>query len=167
MELEQVEFLCVRCARHMETCCQTCEVYVTLGDVDRIAAFTGRDDFHEFCPAGDPIYTNHDDDPTWMRHVFRADGTRRVLKREENGNCTFLGPHGCRLPLEVRPLVCRIYPYDYNEQGFKEHLTPGCPLELVRRGLTLIDELGMNRADAERWRQQLYEEIRREEVNGS
>ena len=56
---------------------------------------------------------------------------------------------------------------NYNEQGFKEHLTPGCPLELVRRGLTLIDELGMNRADAERWRQQLYEEIRREEVNGS
>jgi len=167
MELEQVEILCVRCAHQAKTCCQSCEVYVTPGDVRRIAAHTGRDDFHEFQPSGDPIYTNHPDDPTWMRQVFRADGTRRILKRENGGDCTFLGPQGCRLPLEVRPLICRLYPYDFNEQGIKQELTRGCPLDLILPGLTLLDELGMNLADAERWHRQLYEEIRSEETNGS
>jgi uncharacterized protein len=167
MELEQAEILCVRCARQSKTCCQSCEVYVTPGDVRRIAAHTGREDFHEFRPSGDPIYTHHPDDPNWMPLVFRADGTRRILKRENDGDCTFLGPQGCRLPLEVRPLVCRLYPYDFNEQGIKKGLTPGCPLELILPGRTLLDELGMNLADAERWHRQLYEEIRSEETNGS
>jgi Fe-S-cluster containining protein len=163
MELAQMEFLCVRCARHTRTCCQRCEVYVTPGDVRRIAAHTGTDDFHEFRPAGDPSYADQDDDPTWKHHVFRADGTRRVLKRRPAGDCTFLGPHGCRLPLAVRPLICRIYPYDYTAEGLKEELSRGCPMGLVRPGLTLIDELGMNRADAERWHRQLYDEVRAEE----
>lgn len=156
-----MEFLCVRCARYMKTCCQTCEVYATPADVRRIAEHTGQQDFTEFLPAGHEIYSNHDDDPAWMQHVFRADGTRRVLKKDANG-CTFLGPHGCRLPLEVRPLVCRIYPYDYTEQGFKDELSEGCPMELVRPELGLIGELDMNVEDAERWRRQLYQEIREE-----
>src|SRR5579864_8093717 len=115
----EMDFLCVRCARQGKTCCQSCEVYATPADVRRIAAHTGQQDFTEFRPADDPIYVNHADDPTWMKYVFQADGTRRVLKREAEGDCTFLGPHGCRLPLEVRPLVCRIYPYDFTEAGFK------------------------------------------------
>ena len=85
------EFLCIRCARHMKTCCQTSEVYVSPGDVDRIAAHTGRTDFHEFRPAGDPMYVEQDDDPAWLEHVFRPDGTRRIMKRRPDGDCTFLG----------------------------------------------------------------------------
>jgi uncharacterized protein len=162
---DETDFLCVRCARRRKTCCQLCEVYVTPGDVRRIAEHTGAEDFHEFRPAGDSVYTDHPDDPTWMRLVFRADGTRRILRRRAEGDCTFLGPCGCRLPLDVRPLVCRIYPYDFNEQGIKDELERGCPMELVRKGLTLIDELGMDRAAAERWHRQLYEEIRLEEAN--
>src|SRR5262245_4919113 len=73
MELEQVESLCARCARQEETCCQSCEVYVTPGDVRRIAAHTGHEDFYGFQPSGDPIYTHHPDDPIWMPRVFRAD----------------------------------------------------------------------------------------------
>jgi uncharacterized protein len=157
-----MDFLCVRCARQGKTCCQSCEVYVTPADVRRIAAHTGQQDFTEFKPSGDPIYVNHADDPTWMKYVFRADGTRRILKREAEGDCAFLGPHGCRLPLEVRPLVCRIYPYDFTEAGFKKKLSEGCPMELVRPELGLIGELDMNIEDAERWRRQLYEEIREE-----
>ena len=41
------EFLCVRCARHMKTCCQTCEIYTTRGDLERIAAHTGLTGFSE------------------------------------------------------------------------------------------------------------------------
>jgi uncharacterized protein len=157
------EFICARCARQGPTCCQSCQIYVTPGDVGRIAAHTGQTDFVEFRAPDDPIYTNHADDPNWLRHVFRADGTRRILKRHADGDCTFLGPRGCTLPTEVRPLVCRLYPYDYTETGFKETLEAGCPVELVRVGLTLIDELGMNIVEAERWRQQLYAEIRAED----
>ena len=93
------EFLCVRCARHMKTCCQTCEIYTTLGDVQRIAAHVGREDFHEFRAPANPVYIDHDDDPTWRDGVFQADGSRRVLKKQAGGDCTFLGERGCVLPI--------------------------------------------------------------------
>jgi Fe-S-cluster containining protein len=141
-------------------------VHATLGDVRRIAAHTGLNgrDFTEFRPPADPAYADQEDDPAWAQHVFRADGTRRVLKRRANGDCLFLGPHGCRLPLEVRPLICRIYPYDYTEAGLKDgELSKGCPLELVRPELGLIGELEMNVDEARRWHRQLYQEIRERE----
>jgi Fe-S-cluster containining protein len=161
--LEQTEFLCARCARHMETCCQTSEVYVTPGDVERIADHVGGRDFYEFRPPDDPIYLQQDDDPIWPQLVFkRPDGMRRVLRRRPGGDCTFLGEAGCTLPLETRPLICRIYPFDFNEQGIHDRLANGCPLELLRPGMTLLEELDMRRDDAERWRQQLYAELPQE-----
>jgi Fe-S-cluster containining protein len=156
------EFICVRCARHRLTCCQISEVYATPGDVDRITAHTGRDDFSEFRVPDDPYYLDQDDDPAWREHVFRPDSSRRVLKREANGNCTFLGPQGCTLPYETRPLVCRLYPYDYNEDGIRTELVEGCPLELLPPGQGLIEALDMRLEDARRWHRQLYAEIRLE-----
>jgi Fe-S-cluster containining protein len=160
--MSDTEFLCARCARHMKTCCQTAEVYVTPGDVERISSHTGRRDFHEFRTADNPEYADRDDDVLWWQNVFRPDGSRRVLRKQPNGDCTFLGPDGCRLPLEVRPLVCRIYPYDYDAGGLLDDLAPGCPLELLPPRQGLIDALGMNRSDAERWHRQLYAEVRLE-----
>jgi Fe-S-cluster containining protein len=157
------EFLCARCARHMPTCCQTSEVYATPGDVARIEAHTGQTDVCEFLAPEDPVYLLNDDDPAWREFVFREDGTRRVLRRLPNGDCTFLGEQGCVLPLEVRPLICRIYPYDFNEEGLKESLARGCPVELLPEGQTLLEALDMNRDDALRWHRQLYEEIRWEQ----
>jgi Fe-S-cluster containining protein len=158
-EALQEEFLCVRCARHRKTCCQLSEVYVTLGDVKRIADHAGCDDFHDHLAPTNPVYEPDGDDPTWRDYVFRPDGTRRVLRRQANGNCTFLAANGCTLPLDVRPLLCRIYPYDFNDRGLLDALAPGCPLELLRPGQGLIEALAMNRADAEAWHEQLYEEI--------
>ena len=160
------EFLCVRCARHMRTCCQTSEVYATPGDVQRIEEFTGRVDFFEFRKPDDPVYLEQDDDPVWERCVFRLDGTRRVLKREPDGNCTFLGDAGCVLPLETRPLICRIYPYDYTADGLREKLAGGCPTELLAEGQELLDALQIDRADAVRWHEQLYREIQLEPCAG-
>ena len=54
-----------------------------------------------------------------------------MLKRQPDGDCTFLGEQGCVLPLETRPLICRLYPYDYSEQGIRDELAAGCPLELA------------------------------------
>jgi Fe-S-cluster containining protein len=146
----------------MKTCCQTREIYVTPGDVERIAEYTGRRDTYVYRVPDNPSYLDQDDDPAWRDHVFRVDGTRRVLKRRASGDCHFLGSAGCVLPTEVRPLVCRIYPYDYTEDGIQEELATGCPLELLPAGQGLIEALDMWRTDAVRWHRQLYEEIREE-----
>lgn len=156
------EFICVRCARHQKTCCQTYEIYTTLGDEERIRDFTGRDSFTEFCRPGDPAYADQDDDPIWRDFVFREDGSRRVLTRQPNGDCTFLCQRGCVLPLEVRPLICRIYPYDYTSRGIRQELSQGCPLELLSPGQELIEALDMNLEDARRWHRQLYQEVQNE-----
>ena len=156
------EFLCVRCSRHMKTCCQTSEVYTSPGDVKRIAEFTGRDDFAHFQQPDNPVYLEQDDDPVWLKHVFRADGTRRVLMRRDNGDCTFLGEQGCVLPLETRPLICRLYPFDYTAEGLRDELAKGCPVELLPKGQGLLEALDIKRIDALRWHRQLYEEVRSE-----
>lgn len=160
--LDDGDFLCVRCARRQKTCCQTCEIYCTPGDVARIETHTGETDFTEFRPPDDPVYLDQDDDPTWSSHVFREDDTRRVLKRKANGDCRFLGDAGCSLPYETRPLVCRLYPFDYNAEGIREELCSGCPTHLLPEGVGLVQALDMNRADAVRWHGMLYEELKRE-----
>jgi len=156
------EFLCVRCARYNRTCCQRSEIYTTPADEQRIRNFTGRDDFTGYRRPDNVEYAGQDNDPVWRDRVFRADGSRRVLNRQPNGDCTFLGPHGCVLPLEIRPLVCRLYPYDYEAAGIREELSHGCPLELLRSGQGLIVALEMNIEDARRWHQQLYQEVQNE-----
>ncbi len=153
------EFLCVRCARQMKTCCQRSEIYTTPRDVERISAYTGRSDFGEFRVADNPEYADQDDDPVWRDHVFKSDGSRRVLKRHANGDCTFLGDAGCRLPLDVRPLVCRLYPFDYTAEGIQDDLSEGCPLELLAPGQGLIEALEMKLEDARVWHRMLYDEV--------
>lgn len=155
--------ICVRCSFVQDTCCETSEVYVTPGDVRRITTHTGKNGFYEFRVPEDPVYLKHDDDPLWKSRVFRPDGTRRVLRREPGGACTFLGELGCRLPADVRPLLCRLYPYDFNEREILPMLARGCPLELVRPGGHLLGELDMRIEDAQAWHRQLYEEIRDED----
>ena len=160
--MDRKEPLCVRCAQTQRTCCQICEIYVTPGDVERIAAFTGTGDFHEYRRPDNPEYLDQDDDPLWATRVFRPDGTRRVLRRTESAGCVFLGPNGCRLPLEVRPLVCRLYPFDYTEKGLQSVNGTMCPTRLLAPGETLLQSLDMDAETAEGWRRQLYAEIRRE-----
>lgn len=160
--MEKKEPLCLRCARRGKTCCQICEIYVTPGDVDRIRAFTGRNDCYEFRVPQDPRYSDQDDDPEWAQCVFRPDGSRRVLRRSESGECVFLGASGCQLPWEVRPLVCRLYPVEYTAKGLKAELAEGCPAELLPPGENLLMALDMTWAQAEVWHRQLYAEIRTE-----
>ncbi len=148
----------------MKTCCQTCEIFTTPGDLRRIEQHTGRSDFWEYRQPANPAYADQDDDPIWRDNVFEADGSRRVLRKQASGDCAFLGSAGCVLPLEIRPLVCRIYPFDYTADGLVDELSEGCPLELLRPGQGLIEALDMNRVDAERWRSQLYAEIQQKDA---
>lgn len=150
------------CAKHAQverTCCETSEVFVTEGDRSRIAAHAGRTDFWERRAPVDPSYLDQPDDPVWLERAFAPDGTRPILRRGPSGACTFLGTEGCTLPVEVRPLVCRIYPFEYTERGV-EGVGGRCPSYVVPPGGTLLATLGMNREDAERWHRILYRELR-------
>jgi Fe-S-cluster containining protein len=137
-------------------------VYVSPGDLSRIEAFTGRSDFVEDVVAP-PEYRDQEDDPAFQR-IFHSDGSRRVLRKRTNGDCTFLTPAGCSLPLEVRPLICRLYPFAYTGAGLSIELSEGCPIELLRPGQELLVVLDMKHEQAEEWRAQLYEEIAQEPV---
>ncbi len=156
------EPLCLACARERRTCCQIAQVYVTAGDVSRIAAHVGRDDFYGFVHPDDPDYADHPDDPLWLAAVFRADGRRRILTRGQNDECPFLGPRGCALDVETRPLVCRLYPFRYTEAGLGDLSAHHCPTHLLPVGACILSALGMDRAAALRWHALLYDELRAE-----
>ena len=155
--------LCSRCSRLQKTCCQVTEIYVTQGDVFRIQAATDQTGFHEFRAPQNPDYLDQDDDPVWAYYVFRPDRSRRILKHKENGDCCFLTSEGCQLPMDIRPLVCRIYPYAYRDghlTGIEEGL---CPVHILEPGKSLTATLGMEETeDPARWVSNLYLEIRAE-----
>jgi len=136
---------------------------VTPGDRERIQAHVGHGDFFEYRAPGDLTYQDQDDDPVWKEHVFAPDHTRRILRHQSNGDCVFLGPQGCQLPVDVRPLVCRLYPFQYDHRGILGIVAEYCPLHLLEPGSSLIESLGMNHEDAVRWCRQLYAEICLEE----
>lgn len=150
---------CAKCAMLGKTCCQQREIFVTLGDRQRVALHTGLQDFWEDRSPADPSYLDQSNDPNWLQWVFRTDGTRPVLKRQPNGDCRFLGSQGCTLPTEVRPLVCRLYPYEYCESGIIG-IASDCPREVVPPGSTILKVLDMRLADALRWHRILYNELR-------
>lgn len=149
------------CARHAQigpTCCTHSEILVTDGDRARVAAHTGRADFWQVEPPENPSYQPDPGDPVWAAG-FYADGSRPVLKRRPNGDCTFLGPTGCTLPEDVRPLICRIFPYEYDAARLTG-VSTRCPAEVTPPGRTILDVLGMDAPKAEAWRAQLYDELR-------
>lgn len=151
--------LCVQCAQTRPTCCQVSEVYVSPMDLMRIRAYLGTDEFWEMKAPADPSYFEQDDDPTWQARVFGPDRRRRILKRPEGGDCRFLSPAGCVLPMEVRPVICRLYPYKYNDRGI-QGVELRCPVQLLPPGQSVLQALGMeDLATAQRWRAQLYKEI--------
>ena len=159
MSANDTEFICARCAKTSKTCCQKAQVFITKGDVRRVAEATGRTDFHESAPASDPDYAaNAELDPVWSR-IYGPDGRRRILAHKPDGDCVFLTPTGCTLSEDVRPSVCLLYPFDYTDSGIKGLDAPYCP-EPERHNLPLLlTLLGMSREKAEAWRERLYREI--------
>lgn len=159
--------LCSRCSVQQKTCCQVTEIYVTPADVTRIQAVTGEEGFHEFRVPANPDYLDQDDDPVWAHYVFRGDKSRRILKHQDNGDCHFLTSTGCRLPLALRPLVCRIYPYDFRDGRITGIVEDLCPTSLLESGQSLTAALGMEQTEEPaRWVADLYREIMAEGSEG-
>ncbi|HBB41525.1 MAG: hypothetical protein COW73_04150 [Nitrospirae bacterium CG18_big_fil_WC_8_21_14_2_50_70_55] len=151
--------LCARCSTRQTTCCQKTEIYLTPGDVRRIAGATGLTDFCEFSPPVNPAYGDQADDPAWARAVFRPDGSRRILRHQGNGDCCFLGATGCSLPAAAKPLICRIYPYEY-ANGRLTGLATTCPVDLLGPDDALPAAVGMPPlSECAAWVAQLYREI--------
>ena len=157
------ENCCARCAQAGKTCCQQTDIYVTMNDVRRIAAFMSRIDFFEYRAPSDPVYLGTDNDPLWQRHVFRLDGTRRVLKQHPSGDCIFLAGSGCRLELEVRPLICRLYPLTYTGEGLEVEPDERCSVRTLCNGQTLTEIFGISMQQAQRWHMDLYLEMKHPE----
>ena len=152
--------LCFLCAQKGKTCCVETDIFVTIGDVRRIIEFTKDPDFYEFRGCTTEAYKDQSDDPQWNRLVFRSDGTRRVVKRDSSGRCLFLSTTGCILPLDVRPLICRLHPHLYNAKGLYPGLAPECPVHLLPPGKQpehLIQ--GFRQEEALHWHRLLYQEI--------
>jgi Fe-S-cluster containining protein len=155
----ELKCLCARCAEVQGSCCQKKEILLTRGDLIRISTHIGHFDFHELRVPTDPAYLEQDDDPNWNLWTLNARGERRVLKVRADRSCLFLTETGCVLPYETRPLVCRLFPYTYNEQGIIA-IEQECPTELLAPGETLMSCLGMDRDKALRWHGMLYGELR-------
>lgn len=153
-------FICLVCASQGHTCCQGHDIYVTLGDCRRIGSHGGAVDFYEYRGCCHADYADQGDDPLWQQHVFRSDGSRRVLKRMNNGNCIFLGPAGCGLPLAVRPLVCRLYPYLYSAGRISGAWDDECPAARTQdRSVMEKGIAGIQWRQAQLWHRMLYSEI--------
>lgn len=152
--------ICQACAHTGRTCCQGHEIYVTRGDCRRIAGHTGRVDFFEYHPCNIDAYADQADDPLWQRHVFRSDGTRRILKRHVDGDCRFLTQNGCCLPLTVRPLICRLYPHLYTAAGISGIWDSECLATRINPAAVIETEIaGVGQSEAAQWHHMLYEEI--------
>jgi len=151
--------LCGRCAHQGKTCCQGREIYITPGDLRRIAAVTGELQFAEWKATVDPSYLDQADDPVWRQHVFGRDGSRRILKRQASGDCIFLASQGCRLALAVRPLLCRLHPFTYTADHIDDEPDAECPRHLLISGESLFEATHTSMELARQWHRQLYEEV--------
>jgi Fe-S-cluster containining protein len=85
------------------------------GEIQRIAEFTGKDPsyFIDNSPLTQnqlEFYTgNTVEDPLWAQ-LFSTWTKPTGLK----GRCNFLKREGCSLPYHIKPLLCQIYPLDFN-----------------------------------------------------
>lgn len=155
----ELKCLCARCSEMQGSCCRKKEILLTRGDRARISAYVGNDDFHELRVPVDPAYLEQDDDPNWNAWTLNERGERRQLKVREDRSCLFLAETGCALPYEIRPIVCRLFPFTYNEGGILD-VERECPTELLAPGETLMECLGMDQEKARRWHELLYSELR-------
>ena len=154
---------CWMCASSGGSCCVNMQIYLTGGDIKRIVAVTGNQDFFRYERPWS--WCERDGaDPIWERHVLGCT-RRRVVRRRVDGSCHFLGDQGCVLDLETRPLVCRLYPYEYMPDGIRG-LHPGCPASRSQHPEAELDEMGMRPERVAAWLSTLYGELAGKGRNG-
>lgn len=152
--------MCALCAAKGGGCCRNTRVFLTRGDVERVERAVGEKDFWERLDVRvDAHATGLMHDPAWER-IFSGQGGWRALRHVSGtGDCRFLTTGGCSLPVEARPLICRLYPFDYNDVAIKGVYGHLCPEPFRDNPALLLAMLGMGREEAERLRAKLYREL--------
>jgi Fe-S-cluster containining protein len=148
------------CARIGTSCCKNYQISLTTGDIQRISDFLGHQNFFTFeAPVPEDIEPDYD--PLWMSMVLQPQGLVRVLKRTGEKNCGLLTTTGCCLPYDRRPLICRLYPYRYTEDGILG-IDQACPIAREKEWGAVLDGLDMPTDKARQWLTLLYSEVRSE-----
>lgn len=91
---------------------------LTLGEVEVIAKASNREP--ETFMKADRVSSRFLEDMAAIHPIFPQtlpQGRRLRLVVTEEGACVFLGPKGCTLPVDARPLYCRIYPFWFTPRG--------------------------------------------------
>jgi Fe-S-cluster containining protein len=148
---------CIACAQKGQSCCRNVHIYLTRGDVRRIGSQCPGEDFYHLAPLTSD-YEDGGGDPTWNPAILDASGRRRIVRQKDTGDCCFLTETGCRLPSDVRPLLCRIYPYDFREHGLCG-ISASCPVVNEIQWLHILEASEMKQSNARQWVAQLYDEI--------
>jgi uncharacterized protein len=152
-----MESPCIACAARGDSCCCGVQVYLTAEDVKRIAGFLGIETFWSY-EQPDADYTICEEEPEWPSYVTRSDGTRRTVKRTSTFDCVLLTANGCKLPLHLRPLLCRLHPYLFSRDALLG-ISPGCPVSQLSDQDELLTAMQMDYESVEHWRKLLYEEV--------
>jgi len=155
-----VALSCMNCARIGTSCCTHYQIILTTGDIQRISDFLGHQNFFILEP---PVLEDiePDYDPFWMPMVLKPEGVVCVLKRTREKSCVLLTETGCSLPYDRRPLICRLYPYKYTEEGILG-IDTDCPISGEKEWGCVLDTLDMPTAKAKQWISLLYAEVRNE-----
>ena len=150
----------MNCAQAGTSCCKNYQIILTTGDIQRISDFLGHQNFYTLEP---PVFEDivPDYDPLWMPMVLKSEGLVCVLKRTPEKNCALLMETGCSLPYDRRPLICRLYPYRYTEEGILG-IDEACPISGEKEWGFVLDKLDMPAGKAKQWISLLYAEVRNE-----
>jgi Fe-S-cluster containining protein len=115
---------CARCAKLLgKTCCEprgTEQLAIlTRADVERIAAHTGLSPRRFTLEEGVTEQEAADFETRWplYRGYFRR-GPLLITLQARDGACVFFNrTRGCMLPVDVRPVACRLYPFEQWADG--------------------------------------------------
>ncbi len=149
---------CKRCALAGTSCCKNHQIVLTTGDFERIARFTGNQDFSVTGPLiVEEIQTDYD--PQWLPLIMESGNHVKFLRRTPEKTCILLTENGCQLPFDHRPLMCRLYPYTYTEDDILG-IDTACPISKENEWTKILEQLEMPSQKAREWRAMLYSEIR-------
>lgn len=151
---------CLDCAAKKRSCCGNVNIYITQADVDRIRLAGVDHDFFSLETLSEE-YLDGGGDPAWNPLILDESGRRRVLLQQSGGNCIFLSSTGCRLASNVRPLLCRIYPFEFLGEKIVG-ISHYCPVSLEQNWQEILNMSEMNSVSALEWIKQLYREIYQE-----